>query len=258
MVAPGESMAIGEIDQTVFDCPSCTRPLALGAKRCPGCGTRLVGGVALSRVFTFVVSGLAVGLLTGGGAGYVLGVTQGAASAGTSGTSGAPVAVLPSVAPSVAPTPSAMPSAAPSSGNGEGITPMSRAAMIQAIGANDRLAADRDALVAVLAEPAFDASAAARVFRTLSADSVYAQQLADRMLTWPGAASVGTEMATFYQRVHDIAAEALVASVRNDGAYRAAASAMAAQLRGLPALDAALRSAATSAGVVLPASSPTP
>lgn len=257
MVAPGESMTIGEIDQTVFDCPSCTRPLALGSKRCPGCGTRLVGGVAMSRVSTFVASGLAIGLLAGGGAGYVLGVTQGAASGGSPGTSGAPVVVAPSAGPSATPTASTT-TAAPSSGSDEGITPMSRAAMIQAIGANDRLAADRAALVAVLAEPTFDASAAARVFRAISADSVYAQQLADRILMWPGASAVGTEMATFYGRIHDIAAEALVASVRNERAYRSAAAAMATQLARLPALDAAVRSAATSAGVILPASSPTP
>ena len=39
------SIAIGEIDQTIFDCPSCSRPLALGDRRCPGCRTRLLHGV---------------------------------------------------------------------------------------------------------------------------------------------------------------------------------------------------------------------
>ena len=258
MVAPGESMTIGEIDQTVFDCPSCTRPLALGSKRCPGCRTRLVGGVALSRVSGFVAAGLAIGLLAGGGAGYVLGVTQGVTSGGSPVASGPPIVVAPSAGPSTAPAASATPSVAPSSGASDGITPTSRAALIQAIGANDRLAVDRAALVAVLAEPTFDASAAARVFRAISADTVYAQQLAERVLTWPGASAVGTEMATFYGRVHDIAAEALVASVRNERAYRTAATAMAAQLSRLPAMDAAVRSAATSAGVDLPASSATP
>lgn len=260
MVAPGESMTIGEIDQTVFDCPSCTRPLALGSRRCPGCGTRLVAGVALSRVRGFVAAGLVIGLLAGGGTGYLLGVIQAAGSAGPGGN-GAPIVVLPSPAASGVPasaTPSAPPAAGPSAAGGDAITPASRAAMIQAVGANDRLAADRAALLAVLAEPTFDASAAARVFRTISADSVYGQQLASRIVTWAGAGEVGSEMAAFYGRVHDIAGEALVASVRNERAYRVAAAAMTAQLGGLPALEAAVRSAATGAGVVLPAPSPAP
>ena len=48
--ASSESLAIGEIDQTVFDCPRCSRPLAVGTRRCPGCRTRLMAGVPLPGV----------------------------------------------------------------------------------------------------------------------------------------------------------------------------------------------------------------
>jgi len=64
-----ESFAIGEINQTVFSCPNCQRPLAMGAKHCPGCKTHLVRGVQLSKASVFVTMGLVVGLAIGGAAG---------------------------------------------------------------------------------------------------------------------------------------------------------------------------------------------
>src|SRR4029079_19837812 len=71
-----ESLAIGEIDQTVFDCPRCSRPLAVGTRRCPGCRTRLMAGVPLSRASGFVAVGLAVGLAVGGAGGAAFGLNQ--------------------------------------------------------------------------------------------------------------------------------------------------------------------------------------
>src|SRR5690242_8687534 len=64
-VAPVGALAIGEIGQTVFDCPSCSRPPAMGARRCPGCRTRLVLGVPVSKVSVFASTGLAIGLVVG-------------------------------------------------------------------------------------------------------------------------------------------------------------------------------------------------
>jgi hypothetical protein len=64
-VAPTESLAIGEINQTVFDCPNCSRPLALGARRCPGCGTHLVLGVPLVKASVLGGVGLAIGIAHG-------------------------------------------------------------------------------------------------------------------------------------------------------------------------------------------------
>ena len=79
-IAPATSIAIGEIGQTIFECPSCARPLALGVGRCPGCGTRLVRGVALGKASAFIAIGLAVGLLAGAGAGLAFGLTHAAAA----------------------------------------------------------------------------------------------------------------------------------------------------------------------------------
>src|SRR5712671_1260637 len=76
LFVPPSTMAIGELDQTIFECPSCSRPLALGARRCPGCGTRLIAGVTLGKASSFVAVGLAIGLLAGTGGGIVFGFSH--------------------------------------------------------------------------------------------------------------------------------------------------------------------------------------
>jgi hypothetical protein len=62
-----EPVAVGASDQNIFLCPTCTRPLAVGASRCIRCGTRLVAGVPLLRVGGFVGLGLVAGFVIGGG-----------------------------------------------------------------------------------------------------------------------------------------------------------------------------------------------
>ena len=57
----------GEIGQTLFACPACGRPLAIGVRRCPSCSSRLVMGVRAGRVAMFVTIGLIVGVAFGGG-----------------------------------------------------------------------------------------------------------------------------------------------------------------------------------------------
>ena len=59
--------AIGEFEPTTFACPACTRPLAIGARRCPGCGTRFIMRVELRRASLFIGFGLLTGLMVGGG-----------------------------------------------------------------------------------------------------------------------------------------------------------------------------------------------
>ena len=59
-------LAIGETGVRLFDCPSCTRPLAIGTARCPGCGARLVMGVTLGRVGGILAIGTVFGLLVAG------------------------------------------------------------------------------------------------------------------------------------------------------------------------------------------------
>lgn len=258
-LVPGDSMTIGEIDQTVFDCPSCSRPLALGARRCPGCSVRLVNGVVLGKATVFVAAGLALGLLAGSGGGFLLGLGSAAAAPAmgalaSPGASGGPSVgpIVASSAPSAtastaAPGPSASVGASPGS-----IPPATRAALVQTTGSNDRLTAARADLKAALAASSFVASDVARILRSVSADSVHAEQVATRIAAWSGSAAVGTRLAAFYGSIHEAAADSLVASVRNVAAYRAAATTMVRLLAGIPAVDVEIRAAALSLGVVIP------
>jgi hypothetical protein len=259
---PVEKLAIGEIDQTVFDCPTCSRPLALGVHRCPGCGTRLAMGVPLSKVSVFVLVGLMVGFLAGGGAGLLVGLTRPATAVSTT-----PVGVAPSVVPVASsitgstgnvpfPSAAAVPSSAPTSGTG---MPTSiQAALLQASTMNGRFATDGSALREILAAHSFDASAVAQTIRSMSADSLYASQVAQRLSVWPDTGAIGGELATSYERIHEIAEDALVASVRNDAAYRAAARDMLTELAAVRALEAQVAEIAAANGVTLPGASSAP
>ncbi len=251
-IAPAATFAIGEINQTVFDCPSCSRPLALGARRCPGCQTRLINGVQIAKASMFAAVGLAVGLLSGGAAGLAYGL-------GHPSTSGpAPIVAITSpsaVAGDPTPSPtavaSATPPASPSDDPNSGIPPLARSAMDQALAVNGRLASAADLLRGELAARALDASAVAQVLRVASADSVFADDVADRLTSWSGSAAVANHLKTFYLSVHETAAAGLDASVRNTAAYSASARALVRLLAGMPALDAELRASAASAGVTL-------
>jgi hypothetical protein len=254
-IAPPASIAIGEFDQTIFECPSCARPLALGARRCPGCGTRLVAGVALGKASGFVAAGVAVGLLLGAGGGFLVSVRLAAAVAPASAAASAPPLTGSNGSSTSTPEPTATatpsPTATSSSGTA-GIPLATRTALVQVVGMNDRLATADAGLRAALAAPAFDSSEVAQILRSVSADSVFRQQIADRIAAWPGSSAVGAQLAMFYGSIHDTAANGLLASVQNRAAYRAAAKAMIKLLDGLPAVDAAVRAAAESAGVDLP------
>jgi hypothetical protein len=255
MIAAPASIVIGELEQTIFECPSCSRPLALGARRCPGCGTHLIRGVTIGKASTFVAVGLAVGLLSGIGGAVVLGLSHAPAAAG--GFPSAPPLAGTNVgsASSRPAAPTATP-ANPTPTVPTGIPPVTGSALTQVIGANDRLAADRTALKAALAASSFDPSEVAQILRTISAESIFGQQVAGRLAGWSGSSVVGGQLATFYGSVHAAAAEGLVASVRNAAAYRSAATTMVRLLDDLPAIDAAVREVAASAGLDLPASWP--
>jgi hypothetical protein len=254
-IAPPPSIAIGEFDQTIFECPSCARPLPLGARRCPGCGTRLIAGVTLGKASGFIAAGLAVGLLLGAGGGFLLSARQAAAVAPASAAASAPPLSGSSGTGTAAPSPTATATAGPTataSTGSAGIPLATRTALVQVVGMNDRLATANAGLRAALAAPTFDSSEVAQILRSVLADSVFRQQIADRIAAWPGSSAVGARLATFYGSIHDTAANGLLASVQNRAAYRAAAIAMTKLLAGLPAVDTALRAAAESAGVDLP------
>ena len=270
LIGPAESLAIGEIDQTVFDCPNCSRPLAMGAKRCPGCGTRLLRGVTLSKATSFVAVGLAIGLLLGAGGGLAFGLTRASSAAPAR-----PVAsALPSVAPaggtsggagagtthSAAPLPSALPTTGGGTGStGTGAMPASiQAAVTQARTMNARFTADASVLAAILTAKTFDSQAVADTLRSMSADSLYAESVATRVSSWADSAAIGADLTTLYQGIHDLADQALDNSVRNVPAYRAAARDMLTLLAGTRVIDQRIAELAAANGLSFPEASAAP
>jgi hypothetical protein len=252
--APAPAISIGEIEQTIFECPSCSRPLALGAKRCPGCGTHLLRGVTLGKASGFIAMGLAVGLLVGAGGGLAVGLANAgprpapitATGPDGTGTGGNGSGVTTPTA-SVAPVATARPTATAT----PGIPPLASTALVQVVGTNGRLAAAGVDLRAALGARVFDASEVAQVLRTISAESVFSEQVAQHVSAWSGSAALGAQLGSFYDAVHETAANGLVASVRNQAAYRSAATAMLKLFDAMPALDAAVRATAATAGVEL-------
>jgi hypothetical protein len=64
--SPGDQgLAIGQTGLRLFDCPTCTRPLAIGTSRCPGCETRLVMRVTLRRAAGILALGVLLGIVVG-------------------------------------------------------------------------------------------------------------------------------------------------------------------------------------------------
>jgi hypothetical protein len=256
-----DTLAIGEIDQTVFDCPKCSRPLAVGARRCPGCRTRLLLGVPLTKVSLLVSGGLAIGLLVGGVGGAVFGLTR-----------PVPAQAAPIVEPSALPAgggsgagASTLPgaSALPGSGGGGGgstggMPSISSSALVQAVTVNQRLRSASGLLSASLAASKFDAQGVAQTLRTISADTVYGRQLADKVASWSGSAVLGTDLGTLYDSIHDTAAEALTVSVTDPTSYRQAAKAMVRLLASLSAMETQMEELAVSNGVGLPMPSAPP
>jgi hypothetical protein len=254
IVVPAESIAIGEIDQTVFDCPTCARPLAMGTRRCPGCGTRLIIGVPMSKASVIATGGLVLGLLLGWATGVVFGLVSRPAV----------VTSTPVVVPSVAPvgggtlaTPAPIPSAPVGVGGWTGGMPaIARSALTQAVTVNDHFAEASSSLSAALAAPSFDPSDVAQILRAISAESVYGEQLAAKVSTWTDSAALGQRLNGLYGAIHDTAGEGLLASVRNEASYRQSAKTMITLLAGLRSIDGELRALAEANGVTLPGTAP--
>lgn len=248
-----DSLVIGEINQTVFTCPACTRPLVLGSKRCPGCGTRLIIGVQAKRAGILMGIGLFSGVLLGG----VLSTTA-AALGGVIRDTVAAVAA-PHATPSVRPSSSA--SAAPTVEPGaiSTVPALTRSALAQAVGVDARLTASKAVLVSALKAKNLDSYGVAQTLRAMSADAVMGLQLASHIGAWSGGKDLGSELTAFYSSVQETAASGLSAFTSNDKAYRAAGERMVALLAGLPALDLRVHDVATQAGVVfVPLESPAP
>ena len=257
-IGASESMSIGEIEQTIFSCPKCQRPLALGARHCPGCRTHLVNGVQLGKASVFVTFGLIIGLAVGGAAGgmALLGnnASRDAQIAAAVSAALAAAEVQPAPVPTTAPLATSRPLAtAKPAGGTAGIPGLARAALVQASSVNAQMAAAIPVLQSALAARDFDTYTVFQVLRSVSGDATTGRQLAAHIGSWSGGAELETTLTTYYKQVQDTAGEGLDASIRNKAAYKAAASAMVQLLGGLTALDAQVRSVAGEAGITIPA-----
>lgn len=258
-------VTIGELGQTVFSCPACNRPLALGARRCPGCSTRLIMRVQARRAAAFVGLGLVVGLAVGG----VVTATSLLADQPTRDAAIARAAAAAALAnvppPAASQAPVASHGAAPSNGNANGsgsgsgtgsgaaaVSALTRSAISQAAAIDARLVTYGVALEAALATTDLDAIAVSQILRTMSADAVYGLQLTSHIGAWAGGKALSGELEVFYAAIKDTAAEGLTASIRNEAAYEAASVAMLSLLGSLADLDASVSAAAGRAGLDLP------
>ena len=240
------TMPIGEEDRNIFACPVCSRPLATGARRCPGCRTRLVMGVPLRRASVFVSVGVLVGLLGGIG----LTATAAAVARDPAGPSPSQPAVGASPSGGVAslppsPTPTTRPTA-PS------VPPTARAALGQVGTLHVRLVESGTDLAQYLEAADIDASAVAKTLRQMLSNSAFGVDVAKRLGTWDTAAPLATDLAAFYEEIRATARGGLAASVRNDAAYRQAATKMVTLLGDLERLDADARALALTVDIDLP------
>lgn len=238
------AIPIGENDADIFDCPTCARPLAVGSSRCPGCRTRLIARVQASRAIGFMVGGLVVGLLVGGGSLAALGALSrplDATAAAVPIASAVPAATsaavpIASVAPVQAPQ---VPSAA--------LSVLVRSAQI-----NERLALDAARLATALAAPVPSTADLSRTLRTLASNAAFGARIAPDLAAWSQGSSLATGLTEFYASIGSIAHEGLAASLANTAAHVAAAQQMLVVIDGLAGLDARARVLASQADVDLP------
>src|SRR4029079_12600468 len=157
----------------------------------PGCRTRLINGVVISKATIFLAAGLVLGLAIGGAGGFLM-------SAGGSAKGVTPPVIAAASASAAPPTsaPPSVPSVAPATQapTAVSIPAVTRSALIQAVETNKRLAASGKDLDAALTDNSFDASDDYQALRAMSADAVFAEQVATHVRDWSGSSEVGAKL----------------------------------------------------------------
>ena len=242
------SLPIGEVDANIFACPACSRPLGVGTRRCPGCGTGLVAGVRLSRVAVFVGIGVFSGMIASAGLMAVL-------SRGAARPADAVVAPpVPIVQASQAPI---VPDPAPAAVTG--IPSNAVSALRQSTFLNQRVMSDAARLEAVLAEPRPSGGEIAPILRSLASSAAFGARLAPTVGEWDKGAAVSKDLVGFYADIAGTANEGLSASLADSRSFIATAQQMLKVVAGLDGIDAASRTLAGSADIELPPlEAPTP
>lgn len=238
--------SIGEPDAHVFNCPKCSRPLSNGAPKCPGCGQRLILGVALRRASILTGFGLIIGVFAG--AVLTSGVVSTLLSSAAAAVGVTVEGVLPSAAPSAVPTTAPVVTPAPVT------EPTIPSAAVSALGQlallDARISSDAsDLLDAYLARSTADT---ARALRALASDAGNGTKQTTRLRAWTDAGDLAALRLAFYDRVERVALDALKLSLADRTEYRDAARTMLGVLREMPVLDEMSRALALSASVELP------
>jgi len=220
-----------------------------------------VMGIQLSRATTFVMIGLVLGVAFGGGLAAALSAMRlpahDAQVAQTAAAEALAAAAL--VHPSVAPTANPGTTTPGSTAGTATIPAISASSLSQALSVDLRLTEAKAGLQAALAGSRFRADDVSQLLRNASSESVIGLQLARNLNPWPAARGIGDRLSSFYDAVQATASDGLAASIRNETAYRQAASKMVALLGSLEAIDGQARELASSANVSLPiAVSPAP
>ncbi|MDH4143307.1 MAG: hypothetical protein OEV61_11905 [Chloroflexota bacterium] len=233
---------IGELDANIFNCPACARPLGVGTRRCPGCATRLIGGVRATRAIGFIGVGLLAGLIVGGGT--IAGVWALSRGETAAVIVAAPETVAaPGAAVSPLPVATIQPPAA-----GSTASAAARSALRQSSLLNQRLADDAAKLGSALAVAQPSTAEIAKALRALAATAAFGDRIAPDVAGWPAATDVSADLVELYAAVGRTARAGLAASLTNTGAYVDAGRAMLAITGDMAALDAAAASLAASAG----------
>jgi hypothetical protein len=234
-----DAFPIGATDSNIFLCPRCTRPLAVGVSKCPGCRTRLVAGVPLLKASGFIGMGLAIGIAVGVGMLGALALLAGPTAA----TVQPPTAAVPSLAPGQTAAPVPVDPSVPR---------VATSALRQSALVNQRLLADADRLRRRMASTGSGAAEIAPLLRSLAWTSGFAGGVASDVAAWDDGLSVAKSLASFYASIGRVADQGLSASITNKAAYRDAGRRMLLVLDRLKDLDKASRALAATANVELP------
>ena len=234
---PGDGqIAIGEADREIFNCPVCQRPLATGASRCPGCGSRLISGVQARKAATLLGTGGMAGAIVGG---LIVAIVL--------------LALRP--ATTVSPNPDGDgggPTA--SAGTGPVVQPApltASNALVRTAGLNARMAAQRPALAAAVKPSRPNTSEVARVLRAIASDAGLAAGAVPALSAWPEGRLLAFQLEPYYAKVRSTASSALSVTLNDSGAYRRNGQAMVALLDEISDLQAAAQTLADVHGIDL-------
>jgi hypothetical protein len=239
-----DDQLIGEAPDRTFSCPGCARPLAIGRRRCSGCGSLVVAGVLARTALVLVLAGSVVGMIGGALiAGAVVAPRLAAADAALA--AAAPTAVPAVVAP-------------PSSGTVAALPDGVAGGLLQVATVNERLARAVTDLTAMLAAVDPSAATIAPLLRKIAADARSGEQGARSVAAWPAAGPFPADVAVLYRAASSVAADGLSFPLTDDAAYAAAGRRMLSALDSLPLIAAATREVASRAGIALLDAAPAP